>query len=87
VTEIWRELTVGDRVRIVTYPSDFYQPGYYVHAETAEVYRHLIAEKAILTVHRIDEFGSPWVEYCWTIEDGETEWHSLMVNHTGLERA
>jgi hypothetical protein len=79
-------LKVGDRIRVVEYPPDFQQPGFHVHDETAEIYRHLIAEKAILTVSRIDETGYPWVEFTRTNDIGETEWHSLMVNHDGLEK-
>lgn len=61
--EPWRRLEVGDQIRIVRLPSDWKRPGAWVWPETLALYRHLIAEKAVLTVHEKDEWGQPWVSY------------------------
>jgi hypothetical protein len=58
-----------------------------MHDETRAAYRHLIDTQHVLCVSRIDDDGYPWVEFTIETEDGETEYHYLMLNHDGLERA
>lgn len=86
MAEIWRELKIGDHIRVFEYPPEFQQPGYLVQEETVEIYGYLVAKRRILTVTRIDEAGNPWVDFTRTNDSGDTEWHSLMVNHDGLEK-
>lgn len=83
--ELWRDLRVGDCIRIACLPEKFSRPGYLLHEDTRQLYEHLIAERAVLTVARIDDWGMPWIEYVWHTDAGE-EHHSLMVNHDSLER-
>jgi hypothetical protein len=40
--ESWRDLRISDRIRLVTMPSEFAAPGYYVHPCTKRVYVRLI---------------------------------------------
>lgn len=36
---LWQELKVGDKVLLVTLPSEFHQPDYYIHKDTLRVYK------------------------------------------------
>ena len=85
--DLWRSLGVGDRVRIAHMPQDFAgaPDTYRLHDETRELYEHLIAENAILTVTEIDDWDAPWIDYTW-VRNGIEEFHSLGLNHDGLER-
>lgn len=87
--ELWRTLRVADRVRIVHIPQDFASAPdtYRLHPETEELYRHLVAQSAVLTVKEIDDWNVPWIDYTWVRPDGTEEFHSLGLNHDGLERA
>ena len=38
---------------------------YRLHDETRELYEHLIAEQAVLTVTEIDDWDAPWIDYTW----------------------
>jgi hypothetical protein len=57
-----------------------------MHDETRAAYRHLIETKEVLTVSQLDEYGYPWVEFEITDTNGEIEYHSLMLNHDGIQR-
>lgn len=85
--DLWRTLRIGDRVRIAHMPQDFAgaPDTYRLHDETRELYEHLIAENAILTVTEIDDWDAPWIDYTW-VRNGIEEFHSLGLNHDGLER-
>lgn len=50
MSEPWRELRVGDRVKVVRVPSAFAEPGYRVEEETIALYRHLAAAGMALTI-------------------------------------
>jgi hypothetical protein len=84
MNEAWRNLRVGDQVRIIQLPSEFQLPGYKLSTETRILYEHLISVKAILTVELIDEHRLPWVAYQWH-KDGEIEYHSLAVDDNSWE--
>jgi hypothetical protein len=84
--DLWRTLQRGDRVRIVHYPCEFSEHEYTMHEETRAAYRHLIETKKVLAVDRIDNDGYPWVEFEISDMNGDVEYHSLMLNHDGIER-
>ena len=86
--DLWRSLRVGDRVRIVHMPQEFASApdSYRLHDESRELYERLIAEAAVLTVTEIDDWDAPWIDYTWVRDDGTEEFHSLGLNHDGLER-
>jgi hypothetical protein len=84
--ELWKSLQCGDRVRIVHYPCEFSGHENTIHAETRAAYRHLIESKEVLTVGQLDEDGYPWVEFDITDASGNIEYHSLMLNHDGIQR-
>jgi hypothetical protein len=84
--DLWRTLQRGDRVRIVHYPREFSGHEYTMHKETRDVYQFLIESTKLLTIDRIDNDGYPWVEFEIAGANGEIEYHSLMLNHDGLQR-
>jgi hypothetical protein len=86
MTELWRTLRVGDRVRLAEYPPEFLQKGYHILPETVRVYKKLLARGRPLRVFRIDEYGHPWVQCRFRRRDGRWEHHWLAFNHDGLVR-
>ena len=60
MVEDWRDLRVGDRIRIVRLPSAAAIEGYVFHADTRRLYKRLIARKRPLTIYQIDEMQLPW---------------------------
>ena len=60
------QLRIGDQVRIVRQPEDWES----LTTETQEAYAHMIADRVVLTVDEIDEFGRPWVTYQYPIRRG-----------------
>jgi hypothetical protein len=83
---LWRELRIGDRIRIVEIPSEFFQKGYLIHPCSLRAYQKLTSRGRSLRVARIDAWGVPWVDFRFKRRDGKWEWHSLAVNHGGLVR-
>jgi hypothetical protein len=80
MSEAWRELQVGDPVRIVRMPSDADAPGYYFAPETRRLYRKLIVRARPARVFQIDEFGLPWVRCRFRRKNGTWEHHWLAIN-------
>ena len=80
MTDDWRNLRVGDRIRIVRMPSDFSKPGYYVHPSTRRLYKKLIARRRSVRVYEIDEYGGPWISCRFRDRNGDWEYHALCVD-------
>ena len=78
--EMWRDLRVGDRIRIVRLPSGVDRPGYVFHPCTRRLYKKLIARRRPLRVYEIDEWGLPWIACRFRKEDDTWEHHFLAVN-------
>ena len=85
MTESWRNLRIGDRIRITQIPAEYLQPGYTFHDETRALYEHLIARREILTVVEFCIENLPWVSYEQTMPDGEVVYHSLAANDDSWE--
>jgi len=88
--ESWRNLRIGDRVRIVRLPSDSLNPELHFDEETRAVFLQLIAANAILTIRDLDEFGHPWTcsfnfDPDGTVNDGDGIGHSLALNDDSWE--
>lgn len=83
--QLWRKLRHGDRVKIVHLPLEFSTQEYTLHDETQAAYRYLIDNEVVLCVTEIDDQGFPWVDFTMEATDGETEYHSLMLNHDGIQ--
>jgi hypothetical protein len=80
MNEAWRNLRVGDRIRMVRLPSAWQQPGYQVPRCTRRLYRRLIERRRPVRVYRIDEGGLPWIRCRFRQADGAWEHHFLAVN-------
>ncbi|MCA9074914.1 MAG: hypothetical protein KDA93_07775 [Planctomycetaceae bacterium] len=79
-SEAWRDLKVGDRIRIVRMPSDADKSGYFFAEETRELYEKLIARGNAQRIYEIDEWGLPWIDCRFKLPDGQWEHHLLAVN-------
>ena len=77
----WRNLRVGDRIRIVRVPSEFSRLGYTVHPSTVRLYRLLVKRGRSL---RIAEWmgDMPWIHCRVRRKNGEMEFHYLGINRT-----
>jgi hypothetical protein len=71
VQKSWRELQVGDRIRILQVPQTSLPP------ETRELYEVLVREGVVLEVYEIDQWGYPVVEYCANEQEEHYHWLSL----------
>jgi hypothetical protein len=84
MAELWKQLRVGDRVRLTEVPPEFLQEGYHIHKDTMRVYKRLVARRRPLRVYEIDEYGHPWVECRFRRKNGKYEIHWLAFNHDGI---
>jgi hypothetical protein len=83
--ESWRDLRVGDLIRLTSMPEEFSQPGYFLHRDTRRVYQRLINRRRPLRIYMHDEFGRPWIR-CRFLEKDGWHYHGLMFNHDGWVR-
>jgi hypothetical protein len=83
---LWHDLKVGDRIQTVHLPFEFAEHEYTLHDETRNAYQNLIESKAILAISKIDDDAYPWVDFEIVNEHGQVEYHSLMLNHDGIQR-
>jgi hypothetical protein len=79
MAESWRDLRVGDHIRIVRYPTDWERPDYHVATCTRRLYRRLIARRRPVRVYEVDGDGLPWVRCRFRLARG-WEHHFLAVN-------
>jgi hypothetical protein len=82
----WRDLRIGDRIRIVRLPTEWGQRGYHVPKSTCTLYRRLIQRGRAVRVFKIDEFGIPWIACRFRRKDGSWEYHYLAVNDDSWAR-
>jgi hypothetical protein len=83
MSDDWRKLRVGDRVRFVNMPTEFARPGYFVHRDTLRVYRRLIERSRTVRVAYFDDWKLPWIRCQFRGKDGRIEYHELAINHDG----
>lgn len=81
---LWEELEVGDLIILVTLPSEFHTPGYYIHKDTLRVYKAILGRNKPLKIKEIDENGIPWVEFREK-RRGRNYTHYLAFNHDGFK--
>ena len=84
--EDWRDLRVGDRIRLVAMPAEFDRPGYVLHPSTKQVYGRLIARRRPVRVVEIDPWGLPWIRCRFREADGRWADHNLAFDHDGWVR-
>jgi hypothetical protein len=84
--ERWRQLRVGDRVRLLRVPeSDLRQrerelrDGVEMPGWTADTLERILATDPVVTIFEIAEYGAPWFEYELAAADGSIEYHSLAI--------
>ena len=82
----WQELRVGDRLRPVTAPPEWQQSGDHLPADTAELWRVLVARRRPLRVYEVDARGVPWVQCRVLSNNGGWEHHFLAITHGGWVR-
>ena len=78
----WVTLREGDVVIITAWPPELKRD--LLHADTAQVYERLIADKMKLRVHHLDEFGVPFGE-ARLVSSGDETWHFLALNHSNVQ--
>ena len=61
ITEAWKDLRIGDRVRFVRMPWDAHAVGYYFATDTRRLFEKLIGPGRPARVFRIDEYGLLWI--------------------------
>jgi hypothetical protein len=84
--EDWRDLRVGERIRIVQMPLGAVTPGCTFFPETRRLYKRLIARGRSLRVFQIDEYGLPWIQCRIRLRNGKWEHHWLAVNDNSWVR-
>lgn len=82
MTELWRTLKVGDKVRVVSWPPELQQD--LLHEDTRTFYEWLIETQSVLRISEIDSFGLPYGDL-WKTVDGKRYYEKVIVNHGGLE--
>lgn len=86
ILEEWRELRVGDRIRIVRMPSEFDDPSFLLPRCDHIAYRRLVERHRPLRVCRVDADGLPWVDFRFRLDDGRWAYHWMAFNHDGWVR-
>jgi hypothetical protein len=84
--ERWRQLRVGDRVRLLCVPeSDLRQrerelrDGVETPGWTADTLERILAADPVVTITEVDEYGAPWFEYELAAADGTAEYHHISI--------
>lgn len=83
MSENWRTLKVGDRIRIVRLPSAASMSvanGHVLPADTRRFYKRLMALKKRLTISEIDGDGRPWIQCTLRRKGGGLDYHFLAVD-------
>jgi hypothetical protein len=79
VKEPWRDLRLGDRVRIVRLPSGVDEPGYTFLPPTRRLYERLIAGGRTFRIREIDQWGYPRIPIRVRRKSGAIEHHTLAL--------
>jgi hypothetical protein len=87
MTESWRTLKPGDRIRLLRVPdSDLRQREQELLSSaemaglTADTLERIIALDPIVTINHVDEFGMPWFDYELIGEGNRIDYHSLGIS-------
>jgi hypothetical protein len=82
----WRNLRIGDRIRLLRVPeSDLRQrerelrDGAEMAGWTADTLERIIAIDPVVTIDEVDEYGAPWFHYELVALDGSAEYHALAI--------
>jgi hypothetical protein len=80
LSEHWRDLRVGDRIRIVKLPWYANLPDYTFPQCTRQLFKKLIARRRSLRICKVDKDGLPWIHCRFRMKNGLWEYHGLMMN-------
>src|SRR5260221_4882930 len=84
--ESWRNLKVGDKIRLIEIPPEFLQEDYFVHRDTMRLYKKLLRNRRAIRICDIDEWGLPWIHCRSRLKNGMTLHEFLAFNHGGWVR-
>jgi hypothetical protein len=82
----WKDLRVGDRIRLVAMPPEWDAPGYHLPACTRNLVRRLIARRRPLRIYEVDDAGAPWVQCRFRLRSGQWDHHFLAITQGGWVR-
>lgn len=98
--DLWKTLKPGDRVKVVSWPTEFDLPDHCLHEETREAYEWLLSRRYVLTIDHTEYYNEkglpcsqtesvdgqayPWADFIITTYGVDVH-HSVMLNHGGLE--
>ena len=71
-------LKIGDRVRLISLPEEWGEPGYGIHRDSIAFMKRMLKRATPVRVTMIDEHGTPWIEAV-TIERGRRHYHSWAI--------
>jgi hypothetical protein len=78
-----KTLKIGDRIRFVALPEEWNTPGFYVPGETVAFMEVMISRGWPSRVHRIDEYGIPWIRARIRVEGGIEHHDWAICENTG----
>ncbi len=82
-----QKLKIGDRVRFVSMPEEWDEPGYVIHKETVDFMKIMIRRTWPSRVRELDENGTPWIYARVRDNDGTYQWNSYGIfEQTGWRR-
>ena len=86
MSENWRTLKAGDRIRLLCVPeSDLQQrerelrDGAEMAGWTADTLERILNLDPVVTIDHVDEYDMPWFRYKLIAADGVVEHHSLAI--------
>ena len=71
-------LKVGDRIRFVSLPEEWNEPGHGIHRDSFSFMKRMLKRTVPVRVTMIDENGTPWIDAV-TIERGKRHYHSWAI--------
>lgn len=79
-------MKAGDRIVIIAEPQPDSED-WYMHPDTRELYRKLIARKRSVRIYMKEEVGVGWFNVRFKQPDGTWEHHTMVVfeEHEGIE--
>jgi len=81
MNELWRELRIGDRVQVVSWPEELVRER--LHRETIELYEWLLETGTYLIVEKFDHLGIPYGKVLREDEIGQVHEYAGL-NHSGI---
>ncbi len=84
--EPWRDLRVGDPIRMTGIPVGWALPHAHVPSCTRKLVEKLVAGRTLLHVHHLDDLETPWILYESFDAEGRKQADFLSVHDLVWER-